>query len=159
MRGRTAQPTALHQLEGTLRPTRHKRDQEPQPQGDLRQAPGWLIPAQRESWDYAIRHAPRGLLKLIDGDLLAAWVVAEDQLRRAVQAQAELDHRSAGLPLLLRGPSGLEISPYVYLVEKATKALVHFPIAWASRRRRGRASRSSPRRWPHPRLAVTAGAS
>jgi phage terminase small subunit len=66
----------LHALQGTLH-SRHSRDRagEPVPEGDLSpEPPPWFSEGQRESWNHAIRHAPRGLLKEIDGTVLALCI-------------------------------------------------------------------------------------
>ncbi len=126
MKGRKPKPTALHQLHGTFNATRHGRDRacEPQPQGDLTQPPETLTDSERASWDYVISHAPKGLLKKIDRAVLIRWVKVEDRLMVAEAAQRELDCRSAGLPFLVRGPNGLEISPYVKIIERETVNLI-----------------------------------
>jgi hypothetical protein len=69
--GRRPKPTAVHKIEGTLR-SRHSRARtsEPQRRGDLHETPDWLTDSQREGWDYAIKHAPKGLLKRIDRGML-----------------------------------------------------------------------------------------
>ena len=124
-RGRPPKPTALHLLEGTFNVTRHKkRTAEPKPDGDLGAPPDWLTPSQREGWDYALRHAPKGLLKMLDRGLLGLWVTAEDRHREAELAQAELNRRSAGLPFLIRGANGLEISPYIDIIGRTAKIMI-----------------------------------
>ena len=100
MRGRKPVPTALHDMRGTTRTTRHVRDRagEPIAAGSLADPPEWLTERQKEGWRYAIAHAPKGLLKPIDRAVLAIWVEAEDRHRTAAMTQAELD-RGAQLPL------------------------------------------------------------
>jgi phage terminase small subunit len=126
MAGRRPKPTALHRLEGTFNATRHGkgRAREPMPQGDLDAAPAWFTDSQREGWDYAIAHAPRGLLKMIDRGMLGVWVLAEDRLRVAEITQQRLNEHSPDLPLLIRGPQGLEVSPYVAIADKMSKTMM-----------------------------------
>lgn len=91
MAGRKPKPTHLHLVEGTLNVTRHKgRKSEPQPQGNLREAPEWMDAAQREAWDYAVAHAPHGLLKKLDASTLAAWVVANVLHRQVSERLAQM---------------------------------------------------------------------
>ena len=126
MAGRRPKPTALHRLEGTFNATRHGkgRAREPLPEGDLDAAPAWFSDGQREGWDYAIRHAPRGLLKKLDRGVLAIWVLAEDRLRVCSITQERLNEHSPDLPLLIRGPQGLEVSPYVAIADKMSKTMM-----------------------------------
>jgi P27 family predicted phage terminase small subunit len=56
---------------------------EPVPAGDLAEPQDWFTESQKAGWNYAIKHAPRGLLKKLDRSVLTAWVVAEDLHRRA----------------------------------------------------------------------------
>src|SRR5215213_5368362 len=104
MRGRKPIPTALHEMKGTLRATRHIRDRIPlvTAEGSLDpEPPEWMTESQQASWRYAIEHAPANLLKQIDRGMLAVWVISEDDLYRATQAQATLD-ASTKLPMLLK---------------------------------------------------------
>ena len=63
-------------------------EREPQPAGDLSDAPAWFTVDQRACWDYAIENAPAGLLRILDRAVLAAFVVAEDLHRQATVKQA-----------------------------------------------------------------------
>jgi phage terminase small subunit len=94
MKGRKPTPTVVHEARGTLRTTRHigERTQEPKPRGNLaEQPPEYLSDGQKESWRHAIDHAPKGLLKQVDRGALVVWVIAEDDLRLANQAQVGLN--------------------------------------------------------------------
>jgi phage terminase small subunit len=108
MAGRRPKPTHLHKLQGTFNATRHGRGRagEPIAEGDLHSPPRDLTPAQKDVWRYAIRHAPRGLLKRIDRDVLAIWCEARDRWNTARLMQAKLDE-SGELKLLIKGPLGL----------------------------------------------------
>ncbi len=61
-------PTALKKLQGTLNPTRAKRDRfEPEVETDLDVIPPtWLSASQKAGWHYILQHAPKGLLKSLD---------------------------------------------------------------------------------------------
>lgn len=89
MRGRKPTPTVLFELHGKPSKGRAVKPNlnEPKPvTGSLFDAPDWLSPTQKMGWDYAIRHAPPGLLANIDRGMLTVWVVAEDTHRRATVA-------------------------------------------------------------------------
>lgn len=122
--GRPPKPTALHKLHGTERArTRQARANEPMPEGDLDAPPNWLNDTQREGWEYAIRHSPRGMLKLLDRGLLALWVEAEDRHRLATITQNELNAKGKDLPFLVKGPDGLVASPYIDIIDRASKIM------------------------------------
>ena len=124
MPGRRPKPTHLHRLQGTLNPTRHRNRQfEPLAEGDLGAAPAGLTPSQQAVWRYAIRHAPRELLKKIDRDILLIWVEARDRWNTAREMQAKLD-ASNELKLLIKGPLGLEASPYNRILETTAKTML-----------------------------------
>lgn len=124
MRGRRPKPTALHRLQGTFHTGKHGRGRarEPLPAGDLDEAPPWFTETQREVWQYALDHAPKGVLKRIDLGMLVAWVEAFDRHREAMEMQAQLD-RSASLKLLIRTPTGLIASPYNDILDKTAKKM------------------------------------
>lgn len=123
--GRPPKPTLLHKLQGTARADRmRKRAQEPQPEGDLADPPNWLNDSQRLGWEYAIRHAPPGLLKMIDRGMLTLWIEAEDRHRIATITQNSLNARGKDLPFLVKTPDGeLEPSPYVEIIDQAAKIM------------------------------------
>jgi P27 family predicted phage terminase small subunit len=65
-------------------------------------APAYFSDAQRVVWDYAIAHAPAGLLKLLDTSVLEIWVVACVFHREAVQrvgASGQVIKTQAGYPI------------------------------------------------------------
>ena len=125
MAGRRPKPTALHRLQGTFNPTRHGRGraEEPIAQGDLSAPPRDFTPTQKEVWRYAIRHAPKGLLRRIDRDVLAIWCEARDRWNIARLTQVKLDE-SNEIKLLIRGPFGLESSPYHRILETTAKTML-----------------------------------
>ena len=78
--GRRRKPTLLW-LYGIERVDRIGTPYEPQPETDLDVVPpDFLSPGQKAGWIYAMRHAPRGLLKALDRSVLVIWVEVEDRL-------------------------------------------------------------------------------
>lgn len=75
MSGRNKKPTVLKLLQGTNRADR-ANPAEPMPHGDLVDPPAYFGKEEREVWDYAMKHAPRGLLKMIDSSHMEVWVNA-----------------------------------------------------------------------------------
>jgi P27 family predicted phage terminase small subunit len=126
MPGRRPKPTQLHRLQGTFKATNHGRDRRDEPiaEGDLGKAPPGLTRSQRKVWTYAIEHAPRHLLKMIDRDALLVWVEARDRFDIARRMQAKLDSGNAELKLLIRGPLGLVASPYNDILDKTAKTML-----------------------------------
>jgi P27 family predicted phage terminase small subunit len=57
---------------------------EPQGVGTLWAAPPWFDEEQRQQWEYALDHAPPGLLTGIDREVLAVWCVAAVEYARAI---------------------------------------------------------------------------
>lgn len=117
MRGRKPKPTHLKLIEGN--PGRRPLPKsEPKPAGDLTAAPDYFDDDQRATWDHAIANAPLGLLKQLDRDTLAVWVVARVMHAKAVQLQRKLDATSA-LPMLTRTRDGNVVqSPYLPIINK-----------------------------------------
>lgn len=75
MRGRKPTPTALKLIAG--KPGHRPLPvNEPRPVGDLLAPPPELTADENEIWRYAIEHAPRGLLRLLDLKLFLGWVLA-----------------------------------------------------------------------------------
>ena len=112
MRGRKPVPTRLKVVRGNPG-KRALNKNEPEPAGDLSNAPDWMSETQKAGWSYAIENAPRGLLRKLDRSVLATWVVAEDFHRRAVEQVDKFG-------LLTKAPNtGLPIqSPYLPVVNK-----------------------------------------
>jgi phage terminase small subunit len=142
--GRKPTPAALLKLKGTENVTRaRERGPEPEAPGDLlADPPDWLTDGQAASWRYAVEHAPRGILRLIDRGLLTVWCEAEDRHRRATEAQAMLDKRSPRMPFMMirRKPAPkakkegeaappaeapeLSVSPYLGVINQAAQVMV-----------------------------------
>jgi P27 family predicted phage terminase small subunit len=106
MRGRKLKPDQLKILQGTFRNDRHNADQ-PEFKGDLIQAPAHFSKEQSDCWNYAITHAPRGLLKKIDMSTLEIWVVACVFHRQAAEEVARNGQ-------VCTAPSGyMQTNPYM----------------------------------------------
>lgn len=126
MRGRKPKPTGLHKLQGTLNATRHRgRAAEPHADGDLLATPpAWMTASQKAAWRYAVRHAPKGIMRRIDASMLCVWTVASDQHRIAATMQAELD-QATKLPLLTRNSDGSAgISPYLSIINRTAATMM-----------------------------------
>jgi P27 family predicted phage terminase small subunit len=110
--GRKRTPTHLHLIRG-VPGKRPLPAAEPIAVGNLQEAPGWLSESQHEGWNYAIEHAPHGLLKQIDRSILTIWVVAEDLHRQASIKVAEVG-------MLIKTPHTGEPmqSPYLPIVNR-----------------------------------------
>lgn len=82
--GRKAVPAVLAALHG--KPS-HDKEGAPVPDGvgAIWAPPAWFDDDQRAQWDYALEHAPFGLLTGTDRELLAIWCVASVEYARAVQ--------------------------------------------------------------------------
>jgi len=107
--GRRPKPTHLKLVEG-----KHYRlnKREPVPDGALCEAPAILNNEQREAWNYAIKHAPQGLLKRLDAGTLQCWAVAKclhDEAVAALQSS----------PRIIKSPSGMPVqSPWLQILNK-----------------------------------------
>jgi P27 family predicted phage terminase small subunit len=122
--GRKPAPTNLLKLRGSFNPTKGKQRRfEPRPVGDLDEPPPDLTESQEDVWRYAVRHMPRGVMKMIDRDILLLWVEARDRWNTARLMQAMLD-RDATLKLLIKGPFGLIASPYNDILDKTAKTMI-----------------------------------
>jgi P27 family predicted phage terminase small subunit len=124
MAGRRPKPTALHLLHGTYHTGKHGRDRarEPIATGELGEPPPDLTDGQEDAWRYAVAHMPKGVVKAIDRAILKVWCEAEDRHNTARLMQAMLD-QDAKLKLLVKGPNGLEPSPYNLILEKTAKTM------------------------------------
>ncbi len=112
MRGRKPKPSYLVALDGGASHSRAPRDEEPKPDGDLREPPAELSATQQKIWRYAIANAPRGMLKCIDHSVFKVWVVAEDTLERA---RSEVSR----LGLIVRTKGGVPMqNPYLPIQNK-----------------------------------------
>lgn len=112
MRGRKPVPTQLKVLRGNPG-KRRINSNEPLPEGNLKDPPVWFNDSQKAGWNYAIDHAPDGLLKRLDCSALVAWVVAQDMHRQATEMVARHG-------LLIRTPvTGTPVqSPYIPIINR-----------------------------------------
>jgi len=91
---------------------------EPNPEGDLLEAPEWFNDQQTEIWNAAIQSAPKGLLRILDKSILTIWVVASAAHKYAVQ---ELEEEG----LVILTPQGYPVqSPYLQIVNKQAEIMI-----------------------------------
>ena len=123
--GRKPKPTELLKLRGSFNPTLHGkgREHEPKPLGDLVEPPHDLTDSQEDIWRYAVANMPRGVMKLIDRDMLRIWVEASDRHNTARMMQAMLDQDSR-LKLLIKTKDGFMASPYNDILDQTAKIMI-----------------------------------
>lgn len=126
MRGRRPILPELHKLQGTYEATRHAGRTGVVAEGELRTAPPGLSPAQRRLWQYAIRHAPPGVLRLIDRDMLMLWIVTKD---RYDQAQQQLARLESDPPAWAKSPLHRIIDRAAALLLRLASELGFTPVA------------------------------
>jgi P27 family predicted phage terminase small subunit len=131
--GRPPIPTQLKIIRGN--PGKRKLNQrEPKPIGDLTAPPAHFDTELQDAWNYAIEHAPRHLLKMIDSAVLEVWCTAH-----VLHQRASMEVRKFGM--LMKAPNtGLPIqSPYLPVVNKQAlimlRAIDHLGFSPASRSR------------------------
>jgi len=82
------------------------------PRENLVEVPHWLSEEQKAGWNYAIAHAPYGLLKTTDRPLLTAWVVAE-----SLHKEAAIKLQNS--PMVLKTEQGsIMQSPYLGILNR-----------------------------------------
>jgi P27 family predicted phage terminase small subunit len=115
-RGQPPKPTAVHKLEGTLRPY-HGQRRDPVAPGSLstKSPPTWMSDTQREMWMETLLDAPRDVLARIDWQMFASYIELADRHQRAVLAQRKLDDGQA-LPFLTKRKGGVGTSPYIRII-------------------------------------------
>jgi P27 family predicted phage terminase small subunit len=118
MRGRKPIPSLLSGLHGQPG-KRRRKPAEPKPTGDLAEAPSWLTAEQRAGWDFALGHAPIGLLKQVDRGLLVTYVIAEDLHRQAVEALS----RTGIVEATPRTGAAVQ-SPYLAIVNRQASIMI-----------------------------------
>ncbi len=111
-------PTALRLLAGNpgKQPINHL---EPIPDGDLTSAPTWMNAAQREGWDYALKNAPAGLVKLLDRAMFTAFVVAEALHREATEKVQQF-----GLLTKSSVKGELQQNPYLPIINRQAEIMI-----------------------------------
>lgn len=76
------------------------------------EAPEDFTAQQKIQWDFALKHAPPGLLRSLDRSVLKAWVIAGDLHRQAAAKVHELG-------IIVRTPQGQPMTnPYVSVLNK-----------------------------------------
>jgi P27 family predicted phage terminase small subunit len=109
-RGRKPKPTWLKVIAGN--PGRRPlNEDEPVPTGDLSAPPEWFDDSQKAAWSYAVSHAPEGLLKRLDREVMVAYAVASAL------------HRLASTKVAAQGPIvktkwGIKPNPYMAVQNK-----------------------------------------
>lgn len=88
MKGRKPVPALIKIANGN--PGRRPVLPEIEPVGDLTAPPEWFTESQVEAWNYSIANAPEGLLRLLDREVLIAFIQAKDlHQQAAIQLQRE----------------------------------------------------------------------
>ena len=118
MRGRTPKPTSL-KLINMSHNIRKDSSSEPQPEGDLCAPPEDLSEKQKVLWRHAIEHAPRGLLRHLDAQMLAIWVIAAD-----MHHEAMLQVQKYGM--VVKSPKqGIPVqSPYLPIINRQAEIML-----------------------------------
>ena len=78
-----------------------------------------MSPTQRAGWEYAIAHAPKGLLKNLDRSALVVFVVAEDLHHQATVAVAKFG-------LITKSPTKGEPiqNPYLPIINRQAQIML-----------------------------------
>jgi P27 family predicted phage terminase small subunit len=121
MRTRPKQPAAIAKLHGNTNKIGKKKlveDKVVEGIGDLWSPPEWFDDSQRAQWNYALEHAPPGLLTGTDREVLIMWCVASVEYRIAaihVRVQGQI----------LINENGVVITnPYLRAMEKASMQIL-----------------------------------
>ena len=121
-RGPKPRPTTLKELHGTVRTPDRRRGPDALAPGVIGEPPGHLTDAQKGRWVQAVRDAPANILRCIDGEILADFVIASEIAEQAIIAQRKLDE-GANFPMLVKGDKHvIVVSPYYRLLFKAMEA-------------------------------------
>jgi len=114
--GRKRKPTHLKLIEGRTYGMKDRAG-EPVATGELGAPPSHFNERQREIWIHALGHAPGGLLKSIDGALLASWCAAQALHEKAVTMLNST-------PVVIKSPNGAPMqSPWVAILNKQTSTM------------------------------------
>lgn len=84
----------------------------PEGHGALWAPPDWFNDAQRAQWDYALEHAPAGLLTGTDREVLAIWCVAAIE-----HAAAVVEVRRLGQVVKTRDGNAIQ-NPFLGIVNR-----------------------------------------
>lgn len=117
MAGRKPKPTQLKVITGNPG-KRALNKSEPKPKGNLAAAPDHFGDEQKAVWDYAIEHAPAGLLKQMDLSVLEVWV-------NAVVAYRDAVNKVAVTGQVIKSPSGYPVvNPYLSNMNKQAQIML-----------------------------------
>ena len=118
MRGRKPKPTSL-KLISMSHNIRKDSCGEPRPEGELCAPPEDLSEKQKVLWRHAIEHAPRGLLRHLDAQMLAIWVIAAD-----MHHEAMLQVQKYGM--VVKSPTqGVPVqSPYLPIINRQAEIML-----------------------------------
>jgi P27 family predicted phage terminase small subunit len=117
MRGRKPTPIALRLINGN--PSGRPLPRADMPAGaELLEPPGYLGELEKSIWKHAIDHAPRGLLRNIDGRLFLIWVNAAAQYENAAKKVEEFGQ-------VIKGTKGIPIqSPYLSIMNRQAELMM-----------------------------------
>jgi P27 family predicted phage terminase small subunit len=118
MKGRKPKPTVLRALDGNAG-KRPINKNEPIPEGDLSAPPQHLTVLQKIIWKHAILNAPRGLLRILDSNMLMIWVIASDLHQQAARKIEE-----EGLIITTVDKETKQQSPYLAIVNKQAEIML-----------------------------------
>ena len=118
MKGRKPKPTSL-KLISMSHNIRKDSCGEPRPEGELCAPPEDLSEKQKVLWRHAIEHAPRGLLRHLDAQMLAIWVIAAD-----MHHEAMLQVQKYGM--VVKSPNqGVPVqSPYLPIINRQAEIML-----------------------------------
>ena len=118
MKGRKPKPTSL-KLISMSHNIRKDSCSEPQAEGELCAPPEDLSEKQKVLWRHAIEHAPRGLLRHLDAQMLAIWVIAAD-----MHHEAMLKVQKYGM--VVKSPTqGIPVqSPYLPIINRQAEIML-----------------------------------
>jgi len=118
VKGRKPIPTSL-KLINLSHNVRKDPQGEPQPEGELCAPPEDLSERQKVLWRHAIEHAPRGLLRHLDAQILAIWVIAAD-----MHHEAMLQVQKYGM--VVKSPKqGVPVqSPYLPIINRQAEIMM-----------------------------------
>ena len=118
MKGRKPKPTSL-KLISMSHNIRKDSCGEPRPEGELCAPPEDLSEKQKVLWQHAIEHAPRGLLRHLDAQMLAIWVIAAD-----MHHEAMLQVQKYGM--VVKSPTqGIPVqSPYLPIINRQAEIML-----------------------------------
>jgi len=109
-------PAAIVKLRGN--PHHRAMIEEPAGVGDIWQSPDWFDDEQRATWRYAVLHAPVGLLSGSDRDVMAVWVAAVVEHRRACKEVARLGQ------VVQRSDGTVGINPYMRVMNAQAQIIL-----------------------------------